>query len=91
MDWIGENIMTTMDILSQMQSGKLSVEEATKMIEAQSKGGSKKTTVAVKEFKGNIILEFSGNFKPFSLGKGKLGPIMEMEGTVKQFLATGKV
>ena len=77
--------MTTMELASAFASGKITEAEFKAQLGVGS-GGSKKTTVTLTEFKGNKILEFKGNFKPFSLGKGKLAPIMEMAAEVQKFL-----
>jgi len=79
--------MTTAQLLEAYKTGKLSLADAEKAIGS----GGKETTCKVSVFKAkdgseHSTLEFSGNFRPFSLGKSKLQAVLDCKADVEKFL-----
>lgn len=74
-------------------AGKLTVAQLCEIIRraasetARQTAGSKPTKASQKEFNGHRVLEFSGNFRPFSLGASKLRAILACRADVERFLA----
>lgn len=45
------------------------------------------TTVTLDEYNGHSVVKFSGNFRPFSLGFGKIRRVLEMQDKLRAMMA----
>ena len=54
---------------------------------AELESGVKSTTIELGEYNGHAVVKFTGEFRPFSLGFGKIRRVLEMADQLKAMMA----